>query len=249
MEKTFSIKVPEVVPRMTAIYYVVGLWNERGNLTVIQAFYFVLFSAFAASSFVGIWTSENVDNAVFLIVIFLILVIQSYRLYFIIVKQNEILSFMARIVVNSTDDFEAYCNAKNKIKIMYSLAMCFIAIAYTLCVGVAVMPLIRKKLLFDVAFPWDYRAHEYAFWLAYGMVASGYTLSVTLLMFVSMIWYMMQIFVVKFDLLGNQFQNLGEQIEQKNLAKNLTESQRHETTYFQRLMKGIRELEIVNKYN
>lgn len=244
MDKTYVVEVPDVVRRFKSMYYAVGLWNGKGKVTVLQVFYFTFFSAFNLSSVVGVSTSENTDNAVFLTVIVLIIFIQSYRLYFIIGKQNQILEFMSRVCVNSTDNYDAFRGATNKIRNMCRLALSFLGISYTLCVGVVVLPVIRKKLLFDIAFPWDYRIHEFAFWMAYGLVAGSYILSITLLIFVCMIWYMMQIFVVKYDILGKEFQSLGKEMN----GENRTTSQGNRASYIRRLIEGIKRLETINEY-
>nr|QGW45387.1 odorant receptor 14 [Bradysia odoriphaga] len=264
MEKKYSIQVPQIVRRFTKIYHLVGLWKSGGgNVSLQQKFYFTFFNVFNSTSFIGMWTIDDIDNTVFLAVLFLILAIQTYRLYFIMWKQNPILDFLHKISVNSTDDYRAFSDANYKIKYLFTLAVLFLILSYTLCVGVVCLPLIKMQLLFDIAFPWDYKTNSVAFWMAYATVAGGYILSITLVMFTTTVWYMMLIFVIKYDLLANDFRSLGvarvarqektlnsvtkTQAKKNTLTKDLTRSVGEETSYVKNFVEAIKRLETINE--
>lgn len=227
---------------MTAVYYAVGLWKTgNGHVTLPQLFYFAFFVAFNLSTFVETFTTDDQDNAVFLTAIVLIGALQQYRLYFIIWKQDEYLDLMRRICDTNSNDCGAAFKANRKIEIFMTLVKYFLGAAYTLCVAVACLPLAKKQLLFDVAFPLDYKTDRRVFWMAYLLVAGTYLLSITVMMFVTMVWYMMLILMVKYELLGNEFENLG--VEK---AKSGSNYQSKGNSYLQWLIEAIRNLEQTN---
>lgn len=169
---------------------------------------------------------------------------------------------MDRIFVNSTNDYRTFCNATKKIEKFVAFVKLFIGILFFLCVVVVCSPLVKKQLMFDIAFPMDYKSHAIAFWMRYACVVAAYVLSVIIFMFVFLTWYIMLIFVVKYDLLESQFRDLGvtrEKNASEKLAKNvtnahgtkispnrLTNSKEQETSYDKNLTETIRRQKTMN---
>lgn len=157
---------------------------------------------------------------------------------------------MQQICVSDTDDYSAFRKADRKMKKFMTFITYFLATSFTLCIAVAGIPLVKKKLIFDIAFPWNYKTKKFAFWMAYALVAGVYTLSVTIVCFSSMMWYMMMSFVVKYELLGNDFKNLGffenDGMNSKSLTS-LSAPSVNETIYVQDLVMTIKNLENVNR--
>lgn len=261
MEKKYKIKVPDAVHQMTKIYHVVGLWKTgNGNVSLPQVIYFTIILVFLLSSFIGACTCDDRDNVVFLAALVIILTVQACRLRFIICKQNQIIDLMHTVSGNSTDDHQAFCIGKNNIHKLLTLAKTFLAVLYSLCVVVICLPLLDKQLLFNIAFPLDYKTNEMAFWMSYAFVVTTYVLSVTLFMFIIMIWYMMMMFVVKYDFVASEFRNLGverKKITRKKtarkvrrnttpLSKSSTNAKAEGNTYVKSLVESIKDLNTIN---
>nr|QGW45434.1 odorant receptor 61 [Bradysia odoriphaga] len=265
MEKEYKLKVPDTIQRMTEIYHIVGLWKTgNGNVVSLQqASYFICIFGFTLASFVGIWTIDDTDNVVFLVSVVLIGIVQTYRLYFIICEQKGIFDFMHTISINSTADYQTFCNANNKLKKFVASVKSVLGILFLLWVFVVSLPPIRKQLIFDFAFPWDYKTNEWAFWMGHAFVVGTYVISITICMFVMMIWYMMMIFVIKYELLASEFRNLGAaregngsvktvenmtkaQGEKPSRSTKLTKSEAGETSYVKNLVEAIKRLATIN---
>ncbi|XP_037039617.1 odorant receptor 94b-like [Bradysia coprophila] len=265
MEKEYRLKVPDTVQRMTKIYHIVGLWKSgNGNVVSMQqAAYFIFFFGFILASLIGIWTIDDADNDVFLVSVVLVGIVQTYRLYFIICEQKRIVDFMHTISINSTADYKTFYNANNKLKTFETFTKSFFGILFLLWVCVISLPPVRKQLIFDIAFPWDYETNEWAFWMGHAYVVATYTMSITIFMFVFMIWYMMLIFVIKYELLASEFRNLGavregnaseETVENMTRAQdkiasrstNLAKSEGGETSYVKNLVEAVKRLYTIN---
>lgn len=261
MEKKYKIKVPSAVHQVVKFYHAIGLWTENENVSLRQAVYFIFFLAFLFASFIGIWTIDSADNAAFLAAVVFGGTVQAYRLYFIICKQTRILDSINTIEVNSTDDYQTFCNASNKISQFVAFAMIYFVMLLVLCVVVICLPLINRQLLFDIAFPLDYGTNEIAFWMAHALVVGAYVISATIFMFVIMIWYMMLIFVVKYDLVASEFRNLGverkEEISRGKPTKKVTNEKpdpeattninAEENSYVKNFVESIKGLNTINE--
>lgn len=212
---------------MTEIYHTVGMWRiGSGKVSLQQAVYVIFLLVFVLSSFIGIWTIAGSENTIFLAALDLAGIIQVYRLYFIIFKQNRILDMMDTIGVHSTNDYQTYCNANNKINKFVKLVKTFLFVLMILCVTIVCLPLVKNRLLFDIPFPLEYTS-EIAFWIAYAFVVGTYILSTTILPYDITIWSLMLIFSVKYDLVVSEFRNLG--VERKQVR--FTEAEANEIPF------------------
>ncbi|XP_037039264.1 odorant receptor 94b-like [Bradysia coprophila] len=243
MARKYSVKLSDTVHRMITIYFVLGLWTTQSGhrtISVSQLFYFVSFCLFGVSVIIEACTTENNDDCIFLVVTNLICLVQVGRLYNIIWKQNRILDLIRTASANGTDDYDTFCIVSAKLNKLMSLATYFIFATLFLLVVVVGLPFIKKELIFDIAFPLDYKNSESGFYVAYTFVAGIFLLSITCILFASMLWFIMLNFVVKYEILGNDFKNLGvsgtEEDEQKNT----------QTLYLQHLVESIKSLENIN---
>lgn len=247
MEKKYKIKFADTINQIKRTYFAVGLWKTNNFLVFIsQAFYFMLISSIIASVMVEAFTTDKKDEPVFLTVTALIAVLQVYRIYYVISKQPKILALLDPVSVNSTDNYETFCSADKKLNYLMKFARIWIYVSFLLFVFVATIPLVTKRLPFNIAFPFDYKTNDAAFWLAYVYVAGAFLLSVTLILFfVIIIWYMMLNLAVKYEILGNHLKNLGK-IEESG-TKSLSPEARQKF-YICHLIEAIQSFENVNEY-
>lgn len=196
MARKYIFKLCDTVYGMIKIYFLMGLWKDTSNKRVAslsQLFYFISFSFFALSVIVEAYLTDNHDDSIFLVVTNLICTVQVGRLYNIIWKQNKILDMIRAASANSTDDYDTYCVAKDKLKKLMSLASYFIVTTLFLVAVVVGLPFIKKELIFDIAFPLDYKSSDIGFYVAYTFVAVMFLVSISCILFASHVEFCGQI--------------------------------------------------------
>lgn len=247
MERKYKINLNETISQIKKIYFTVGLWRTKSRIVVISQFFlFFLISSFTISVIVEANITEKAGESVFLTVTALIGTLQAYRLYYVITKQTKLLEMLNTLSVNSTDDYDTFCSAESKLKNLITFARTWINVSFFLFVSVVILPLIKKGLIFDIALPFNYKTNLIGFWIAYLYVATAFLLSVSLILFAAiLIWYMMLNFVIKYDILGNNFKNLGKILaSETNTLDGLLAKQ---TLYLQQLLVAIKSLENTNE--
>lgn len=224
-----------------------GMWKTNAGGRMVssaQLYYFLSFFVFAISAILETLEkfTDKIDESIFLVVTSLISVVQIGRLYNIIWKQNKILGLISAASDSSTNDYATFCKENDKLDKLMLQATCFILITFLAVVVVACLPFIRKELTFDIAFPLDYRNIKIAFYAAYAFVVNAFFVSVASLLFATMLWFIMLNFVGKYEILGNDFKNLGVVTTEEEGQKNA------QTLYFQHLVESIKSLEHINGY-
>lgn len=240
MEKTYTIEVPDTIKRLIAILYLFGLWTKIDRTTFQQLCYIISFTFVVLLVFLGAYLSENKDRAVFLGVVWLVCIVQICRMYFIIWKQDTILRCIEKTAVNHTTDYEVYAGIDKKIKIILSIARTFIATAFlTTCAGIFLpFAYSEKTLILPIAFPVDYKTNEIAFWIAHACVIWCLFSSVICCLPMTIIWYLMLNIVVKFEVLGSEFKNLGGKKQEDSSG-----------LYLQQLIKSIEAMGSIDEYD
>ncbi|XP_037024900.1 odorant receptor 94b-like [Bradysia coprophila] len=244
MEKEYKLKMSDTFRKMSAIYFIVGLWKiDQWKASFRQIFAFLLFVICMISICVKAFKTDDKDESVFLGVTTLIGLIQIYRLYYIIWNEKKVIDLMYASSTSCTDDYETFFHVNKKLANFTTFTKCFLVATFALFIITAFTPLLTKQLIFNFAFPLDYKTDEGAFWIAYVFIATSFLLSVTCCLFTSMVWYIMMNFVVKFELLGNDFKNLVVVRIEKQDADSLTNRQAKQTLYLRHLIEAIKSLE------
>ncbi|XP_037024898.1 odorant receptor 94a-like isoform X1 [Bradysia coprophila] len=246
MEKKYKLKMLDTFRKMSATCFILGLWNsQHWKASFPRIFTCLLFLSCTLSTTLQVLITDDNDESVFLGVTTLICVVQTYRLFYIILKQRKVIDLMQSSSASSTDDYEAFCNVMQKLTNFTMFVKYFLATTFSSFLLALFTPLVTKQLMFNIAFPLDYKTDDNAFWMAYAFITASFLLSVTCCLLTSMNWYIMMNFVVKFELLGNDFKNLGvttvEAEGQESIS--LTSRQAKQTLYLRHLIEAIKSLE------
>lgn len=198
--------------RMNAVYFMLRFWTNKNGITSLQIFYCTYYTSFIVLLFLGAFEAGNDDEVIFLAVATVVGTVKLYRMYCIVWKQNEIFKYMHSFDVDRTNDFEVFSRANQKLKKMMSFASFFMWMMFFALLIIVSLPFVfdEKILIFNVAFPLDYKTNPSAFWVAHVYVSMGTFLSLTCCFFVITMGYLMMKFVIKYEILGSQFKNLGK---------------------------------------
>lgn len=164
----YNIAIPETVHHLNRVFYLLGFWKAKDEITLRQLIYFIYFVTLIISIFLEACTSIDSDDVVFLTVTTLIGVGQICRMYCIFRKQNEIVNLIHETGVHRTTDFEVFSRVDKKLKHMMTFAKLFILMIIFSVLQVVALPVFtsRKRLIFDIAFPLAYKTSQSAFgWL------------------------------------------------------------------------------------
>nr|QGW45424.1 odorant receptor 51 [Bradysia odoriphaga] len=246
MEKEYKLKMSDTYRKMIAFYHIVGLWkseNIHWKASFRQIFAFLLFVLCIILISLKAVITDDKDESVFLGATTLIGIVQIYRFYYIIWKQKKVVDLMYASSTSCTDDYETFCHVNKKSLNFTTLFKSFLVAMFALCIITAFTPLVTKRLIFNFAFPLDYKTDEMAFWMAYVFIVISFLLSLTCCFLTSMIWYIMMNFVVKFELLGNDFKNLGVISTKGQESFSVTSRPTKQTLYLQHLIEAIKSLE------
>lgn len=244
MENIYSVAIPATIKQMNSIFYLLGLWKIDDGITLRQYFYITFFVSFIWSVFLGACLADTNEDAVYLAVISLVGLVQSFRMYCIIWKQNKILYFMRKTGDTLTNDYEVFVGVDTKLKNMMTFAKALISMVFFSFVTVVFLPFAytEKRLIFNIAFPLDYRTSESAFWFAYVIESLGFVMSSICCFFMAMVWYLMLMFVSQYKNLGSQLKNLGMVVKRNGSIAE------QNGLYLQQFIEAIKAMEIIDEY-
>lgn len=213
----YTIKVHNRVDQVISVFHFIGLWSND-NWTDFRKFslrmwYLCSHVCLPMSLAAGAITSENWIETIFFGVISISALIQTFRLYFFLWKQDEIVVFTHIISSHSIKDLKEFCRVNNKIENFMKFASYYHCMIFcgAITVIVLALPIIshKKQLPMNMTFPFDWKQSEIIYWIAFGFVAYEVMFSVLCAVFNTFIWYLMMSCATKYEILGNEFRNLG----------------------------------------
>lgn len=249
MEREYKLKMSDTFRKMSAIYFIVGLWTTKAKPNISWKIYvFLLLLSCTLSIAVKACITDDNDEFVFLSMTTFICIVQNYRLYYIIWKQHKIIDLMYTSSASSTDDYESYCKVNWKLINFMTFVKYFLISTCSSFIVVTFFPLVKRELLFKIAFPFDYTNDESAFYIAHVYVTAAFGVSVLCCLAPTFIWYIMLNIVVKLDLLGSDFRRLGVVRTEEPKTNSLTK-RRHkqpkskQTLYTRDLIEAIKNFD------
>jgi len=212
----YSIKVHSKVNQITALFYIIGLWHRGDEPTVtetrIKCFYSFFYLLFPISLLGGAIKTDNKDDAIFLIETGIICIVLFVKFLYLIWKQKDILNLLHRIGDYSAADHKEFTSINDKLnifmKIMNFFYLSALFFASLITFGVPIVSF-ERKLFFNIAFPFDWKNNETAYWAAVVFLFIEATLTAISLLFSILMWYLMINCSLKYKVLGNQLRNLG----------------------------------------
>ncbi len=211
MEQVYNIDVPDyIIGKFYSTFHFIGFWRIDSRIhfsQLIRALHFVLLTL---SIFGEACTTGEQNDSIFLFNISLMCIVQIRRMYMLIWRKEEIFSLTQNVLrLRHAKDYEVSLSANWKLKIMTTLANSFVLVLIFVLLSGIIAPIFVKQLVFDIYFPLDYKTSRLAFWLAYVFIAIGTILSVVCSLVNVIAWYVMLNIVIRIEILGAEFQNLG----------------------------------------
>lgn len=202
----YQLKVPSGINKFMYFLQCLASLSSRGKI-----FLFIFYASFPLSLGLGAFSSRDREEFVFSINTFITAVLQVVKLFFILCRWREILSFIKKVDLITIDYQDDYNEANKKFVIFMRFVQNLLLI-FSVIMGFvhAFFGVLEEKLLCcNIAFPLDWKNDQTAYWLAFTYIFIETVVSTIIFLFDFIIWYMMLSFAVKYELLGNEFRRMG----------------------------------------
>lgn len=241
-----SIKIHKLIALLMALFYLTGIWHRGDKPTIrefkIKLFYGIYHILGVLALGFGAILNEKHDQTVFLTEASIAVGVYSFKLWTLIWQQNQIRDLLNRVCefsIRNDDDYRRY-NEK-----LGRFMKFVVALLLTVFVGSfesVVVPFLgsEKTLFFQIAFPFDYRNSEIAFFFAYAFVFTITVLTIIAVFVSVLIWYFLLNCSLRYEVLASELRNTGrvsktghEQVAIVSLRSNFSEDLKASArTYF-----------------
>lgn len=222
-----SIGNPKVINRVVNVLYNIGFWHQGDIPTARELrsklFYGIYYSLFVLSTVVGGIINEEIGKQVFLLEALLISSVLFIKFGFLIWNQRRILDLLHRIGTFSVrnDNLVEILNGKlgGFSKCLYAL----IAAEAITCLEVIIIPFVgsEQNLFLEIAFPWDYKNSEIAYWAAHIFVLVATVLSMLITILSMIIWYLLLSCSLRYTILDSELKKIGQMGDEIKVSKKM----------------------------
>lgn len=194
----------------------IGFWQAGEQPTAretrIKLFYTIYFTLFLISLIVGAFTSDSIDESIFLVVTAAITVVALTRLLHVVWKKLEIVELLNRICVHSIDDQKQYVVVNERLETFMKFAVvlaCTTVVVNVFCAFS--VPLIGKERsqVYNIGFPFDWRTNAVVYWIEFVFIFTSVSLGSLSLLVCLLTWYLLLNCSLKYDVLANRLRNMG----------------------------------------
>lgn len=208
----YRVEVYNRIKQIKTIFQCFGWWDhDHGTIWIqrMQCFVFVFYICCPVSMLAGAVITNDRKESVSLTTVGIASSVHVFRLFCIIWRKSEILSFLHQVDSLTTDDREEFSRINSKLEYFITFSKCLVvSVFFALYLFLAAAAL-DKQLPFNIGFPLDYRTSETGYWTAFAYLAIQILYTTVICLFTVTIWYLMLIFSIKYELLGKQMQRLG----------------------------------------
>lgn len=214
----YTVKVHNRIDQIISMFYFIGLWHSKSRTMILNWFlkiwHLTVYGYYPFSLVMGALTCVNETETIFLGVMSIIAIVGAVRLYYFILKKDEVLSLIRAIGVHEIkDSAEKFHQVNKNINIFIRFVTCFqvMLLVAAILVPIIALPIFttERRLPLNIYVPLDWKNNEFIYWIIYIFVTYEIFMSVVCGFFSVVIWYLMMALVFEFELLGNEFKNLG----------------------------------------
>lgn len=249
----YTIQLHRRIDDLTVCFQFVGFWH-RGDQpstreTQLKLFYSIHFLLFSIALIAGACTTNNSDESIYLTAASTIALVVVVRLFYMIWKQQEIVELLHLIGVHSIDDQEQFILANERLNRFMKFAVAVVCITFlvTICTALGTSLLLcEKKLLFNIAFPFDWRKSDVVYWIEFLFIFTALIEACFSLFFVALTWYLLLNCAIKYEVLSQRLRDMGE-IKSERSDGSISET-RKENLFVRDLISGIRTHQNINEY-
>lgn len=202
---------------MTSLLYLIGIWHRGDKPTVkemrVKWFYCIFYVLLVVSLITGALKTHNINESIFLAESSINSVILATKLWILIWKQNEILDLLNRVCVFSirhNDDHKRFeRRLQGLMKFVFVFLIAVTGVGFLVTVGLTFLG--NERVLFmEIGFPLDYRKSEIAFWCAFTFLSFGIFVTVIVVIFTVIIWYLLFVCALRYEVLGSELKVMGQ---------------------------------------
>lgn len=216
-KKMFRVEIHENVHRLVSFLLYMGFWHRQDKETsgerTLKLFYSTYPWLLAVSIYVAVFTSESMNDSIFLIEAGTINSMLVTKLLLLIWHKKEILELLQLIGGFCAGDLQTFVIVNNKLENFMKFAALFLSVSYIAGMGFASISSFigtERTLFLPIAFPMDWRHDELAFWLAFSFFFTGISIAAVSNFFTVTIWYLMANCSWRYEVLGNQMKKIGK---------------------------------------
>lgn len=224
-----QVEVDRTVCYLFAVFYQLGIWSRheesyrrgliRRTLYVFHYFSFFIFIATRAIQ------SDNDDEKLILMEVAIGVVILMVKLYYLLWKTDEILTFFEDpIVTHCMTTNDDYGEVQDKVKKIgkYFRAYITILIFTAIVVILLALPIFTGEKTLPIFMRFDSDSESFYDTILYCMsfffISTGIITSVIYNGFMLFIWYVMYNYSIEYKVLGNRFKALGGSTYEQELV-------------------------------
>lgn len=209
-----SIRIHKVIALIISVFYLIGVWHRGDKATAKETrnklFYCGYYLLFCLSLVLGAIKNEHGDDFIFLLQQSFGTAVLAVKLWFLTWKQNRIRNLLHRVCLFSIPNVDDYNIYNHKLRGFVKFVLLFvITVTSGAITGSVVLPLFGRILVLKIVFPLDYEKDEIAFWMATIFVFTEICLTITILLFSIIIWYVLFVCSLRYEVLGSNLKNMG----------------------------------------
>ena len=212
-----SIQIPKAIALIISFFYLIGFWHRGEKPTVkeirLKLFYCIYYALFFLSIVVGAIINEEMDQSIFLAELSMGVGVMCLQLWLLIWKQNEILNLLNRVSVFSIQDDDDHDVFTEKVRGFMKFVFVFMTTLTTADFLMSVVyPLVgsERTLFIEIAFPLDYKNSDIAFFIAAVWFFTETFLTMSVIYFSVIIWYVLLICALRYEILGSELKRMGQ---------------------------------------
>lgn len=243
----YRVEIYIRIKRIITVFQYLRWWNfdeETTGLRLLKSFLFLYYASCPVSLLAGAVITEDREESVSLTAVGISVAVHAVRLFYIIYRRSYILMFI-QVGSFSIEEEKEFNRVNKKLENFVKFAQYFLFLIL-ISLFLLIFTFAREGRLikgFNIGFPLDYKNSRTAFWIAFTYLAVQAVYCVVICLLNVTIWYLMFIFSIKYQVLGNQVSRLGKSLEMetetKRKKKNLSEEQK--MIFFHRDLIGVIE--------
>lgn len=230
------IRIHKVIGLIISSFYLIGFWHRGDKPTLKETrwklFHCIHYTLFVLATSVGAINSEKRGESIFLGEISIGAAVMAVKIWILTWNQNQIVNLLNRVCVFSIRNDDVHKRFESKLRgFMTFVLVLLIASVLAAFFASIVLSLVgsEKSLFLKIGFPLNYQDSEIAFWMATVFIFTELHMSVILVSFTVVIWYLLFVCALRYEMLGNELKNMGRTIDEGDGKK--MDEQIHKTFY------------------
>lgn len=251
----YTIEVHIRIQSIINGFYFIGLWHDHNQNKFRKGFFKIwhiaLFGYYPISLIGGAILSDNNTEPIFLGVMAIVTSVLIVRLYHFVLHMDEILFFI-RMGVHTIKDREEFNEVNDKIKAFIKFVSSFqlMIVSAVLTMIIIALPIIsnEKRLPLNIYVPLNWKTNDIYYWLTFAFNTYEASITIVCTFFNVLIWYMMMACMIQYQVLGNEFKNLGFNNQAKQDNKREISVSEKQNAFLHELIQLIKRHQHLQKY-